>query len=42
MPIITHWMRRAADAVAAIATALPISLLLRPTAGECNDGDGAS
>ena len=34
MPIITHWTRRAVDAVAAIATALLISLLLRPTAGE--------
>ena len=34
MPIITHRTRRAADAVAAIACALLISLLLRPTAGE--------
>ena len=33
MPIITHWTRRAVDAVAAIATVLLISLLLRPTAG---------
>ena len=42
MPIITHRTRRAADADAAIATALLISSLLRPTVGDGNDRGAAS
>jgi hypothetical protein len=42
IPIITHLTRRAADAVAAIATALLISSLLRPTAGDGNDRGASS
>jgi len=42
MPNITHRTRRAADAVAAIATALLISCSFARLPGNGNDGGGAS